>query len=219
MTDTKSNGAAHDDSAATDASAEGARDDARSDGPDASGGAELDPAVAARIASVRSKLRESFGSVVMSMLMLSRYRHQTIADLQHLVLEPLIRNRVVIAYPAASDNALSDLTGIAMWASVSKAVDAKIREQIKAGTFPLRLAADDWTSGTPDDTVNWLLDVIAPDRKGVRALIANFNKVIDQGPLVLHPIVARQVDREDLERLGATRAPSTEAATDEPNPS
>ena len=203
--------------------------------PQMSGQPELDPAVAERIASVRSKLRESFGSVVMSMLMLPRYRHQTVADLQHLVLEPLVRNRIVIAYPATSDNALSDLTGIAVWANVSDEVDAKIREQIRSGTFPIRLAPDDWTSGataarategatmeagttkvsaTEVGTTNWLLDVIAPDRKAVRSLIANFNKVVEAGPLVLHPVVARQIDREDLERLGATRmGPDPETST------
>lgn len=52
----------------------------------------LDPEVVAKIASLRSHVRESFGKVVMAMMVLPRYRHQTLADLQHLVLEPLIRN-------------------------------------------------------------------------------------------------------------------------------
>ena len=50
-----------------------------------------------RIASLRSHVRESFGKVVMAMMMLPRYRQQTLADLQHLVLEPLIRDRIAIA--------------------------------------------------------------------------------------------------------------------------
>ena len=50
-----------------------------------------------RIASLRSHVRESFGKVVMAMMMLPRYRQQTLADLQHLVLEPLIRDRGGIA--------------------------------------------------------------------------------------------------------------------------
>ena len=53
-----------------------------------------------RIASLRSHVRESFGKVVMAMMMLPRYRQQTLADLQHLVLEPLIRDRIAIAQRA-----------------------------------------------------------------------------------------------------------------------
>jgi cytolysin-activating lysine-acyltransferase len=54
----------------------------------------------AKIASLRSHVRESFGKVVMAMMMLPRYRQQTLADLQHLVLEPLIRGRIAIAQRA-----------------------------------------------------------------------------------------------------------------------
>ena len=86
--------------------------------------------------------------------------------------------RTVIAYRGTDDNFIpgdqSDqvngfgvgvgkpvegtLSGIAIWASVSEEVDAKIREQIRAGTFPVRLQSGDWNSGN----INWLLDVIAP---------------------------------------------------------
>ena len=60
---------------------------------------EINPELAAKIAAVRTHIRESFGKVVMAMMMLPRYRSQTLADLQHLVLEPLMRDRVAIAYP------------------------------------------------------------------------------------------------------------------------
>jgi hypothetical protein len=51
---------------------------------------------------VRSHVRESFGKVVMAMMALPRYRHQTIDDLQHLVLEPLVHDRIAIAYDKAT---------------------------------------------------------------------------------------------------------------------
>jgi cytolysin-activating lysine-acyltransferase len=66
------------------------------------------------------------------------------------------------------------LAGIAIWASVSEEVDAKIREQIKAGVFPVRLKPEDWTSGK----INWLLDVIAPSTKLATSVLANFKQVI-----------------------------------------
>jgi len=108
-----------------------------------------------------------------------------------------------IAYPPkTADNPLSDLAGIAIWASLSDEVDAKIREQIKSGTFPVRLKADEWNSWP----VNWLLDVIAPDQKAITSVIANFKQVVKEGDLRLHPLIARLVDKETLEKMGAKKA-------------
>ena len=90
------------------------------------------------------------------MMNLPRYRHQTLGDLTHLVLDPMMRDRISIArrgvegQPPVDD----DIAGIAIWASVSDSVDAKITEQVKAGVFPVRLANEDWVSG---DKV-WLPD-------------------------------------------------------------
>jgi len=163
---------------------------------------QLDPEIAAKIAGLRSHVRESFGKVVMSMMMLPRYRHQTIGDLQHLVLEPLIRDRVAIAQRAGEGVAAQDIAGVAIWASVSDEADARIREQIKSGTWPLRLKAEDWTSGSN----NWLLDVIAPDQRSTASVIANFRQVIKEGSLKLHPLITRLVDKDTLEKMGASKA-------------
>lgn len=169
-----------------------------------------DPDVARKLAQVRSHIRESFGNVVMTLMMLPRYRHQSLADLQHLVLEPLIRDRVAIAYPGKTEDKLAaDMAGLAIWASVSDEVEARIREQIGAGVFPIRLKADDWTSGEN----NWLLDVIAPDAKTTAAVIANFRQLVKEGGLKLHPLVTRLVDRETLARMGATRADAAPGKT------
>lgn len=167
---------------------------------------QLDPEIVKKIAAVRSHVRESFGKVVMAMMMLPRYRHQSLADLQHLVLEPLIRDRVAIAYPGnASEDQLADITGVAIWANVSEEVDASIREQIKAGTFPLKLKSEDWTSGD----INWLIDVIAPNQRATTSVIANFKQVVKDGSLRLHPIITRLVDPETLTKMGAERMTGT----------
>lgn len=174
---------------------------------------QLDPAVAAKIAGLRSHVRESFGKVVMSMMMLPRYRHQTLADLQHLVLEPLIRDRVAIAQRQGEGLQAQDIAGVAIWASVSDEADARIREQIKGGVWPLRLKAEDWNSGSN----NWLLDVIAADQRAAASVIANFRQVVKDGSLKLHPLITRLVDPETLERMGAAKADSgNEAAASVP---
>lgn len=166
---------------------------------------QTDPEVIKKLTALRMHVRESFGKVVMALMALPRYRHQSIADLQHLVLDPLIRDRVAMAYEANEDQA-NDVAGMAIWASVSDEVDRKIREQIKAGIWPLRLKPDDWTSGE----INWLLDVIAPDQKTTTRVLANFKQVVKDGDLRLHPLIARLVDRDTLEKMGASdeRRPS-----------
>ncbi len=172
------------------------------DAPSGGANPQLDPAIVEKIAAVRSQVRESFGKVTMAMMMLPRYRNQTLSDLQHLVLEPLIRDRIAIAYPGKKEtNGMDDIAGVAIWASVSDEVDGRIREQIKAGTFPIRLKPEDWNSGT----TNWLIDVIAPDQKTTASVIANFKQVVKEGSLRLHPIITRLVDEETLKKMGAEK--------------
>jgi hemolysin-activating ACP:hemolysin acyltransferase len=168
---------------------------------------QLDPEILRKVAQLRLQVRESFGKVVMAMMMLPRYRHQSVYDLQHLVLEPLIRDRLAVAHSAQSDPELSDIAGVAIWASVSEEVDAAIREQVRAGTFPVRLKPEDWTSGS----INWLLDVIAPDSRSTASVISNFSQVVKEGSLRLHPIITRLVDADTLKKMGAEKMGAPEA--------
>jgi hemolysin-activating ACP:hemolysin acyltransferase len=172
--------------------------------------AQLDPEIAKKLAAVRSQVRESFGKVVMALMMTSRYRSQTIGDLQHLVLEPLIRDRVAIAYPGkVEESALADMAGFAIWASVSEEVDARIREQVANGVFPIRLKPEEWTSGN----IHWLFDVIAADTRATTSVLANFKQVVKEGSLRLHPLIARLVDEETLKKMGAEKIGNARSAT------
>ena len=155
---------------------------------------------ASKIAAIRTKIQLSVGQVVLAIMVLPRYRHQTLADLMHVVLDPLMRDRVAIAYSRAKDAPDGNepsVAGIAIWASVSDAVDAKITEQVNAGVFPVRLANEDWVSG---DTV-WLLDVIAADTKQATAVLANFKQLSGERLVKVHPIVRRSVEAGVLEKM------------------
>jgi hemolysin-activating ACP:hemolysin acyltransferase len=153
-------------------------------------------------AQMRTRVLTAIGRVTVAMAALPRYRHQTLADLTHLVLDPLLRNRIAIAMLKTAGQPEPDLgapAGIAIWASVSEEVDAKIREQIKAGVFPLRLKADEWASG---NTV-WLLDVIAPTRQLATAVLAHFRQVVGDRNVFIHPMIGRLVDPKLLKKVGA----------------
>jgi cytolysin-activating lysine-acyltransferase len=177
--------------------------------------APISPELLKQAAEVRTRLHAAVGQVVLALSQVPRYRHSSPktrgADLQDLVLEPLMRgplDQASIAI-ATSDGAGNDghakdsggvLAGIAIWATVSDSVDVKIREQIKGGAFPIHLKPDDWTSGDKA----WLLDVIAPSQKMASSVLANFKQVVKDGAEVrIHPIVARQVDPELLKKMGA----------------
>lgn len=184
--------------------------------------AKPDPEILRKVAQLRSALREGFGTAVMAMMSLPRYNRQSLADLQHLVLEPMLKDRVAFAYQGAgqdkgADPALPpDMAGFAIWASVSEEVDGRIRQQVSQGVFPIRLQAEDWNSGS----INWLLDVITPSQKMTASILANFRQVTKEGELRLHPLISRLVDRETLEKMGARRAQAGggEAAPDAPPP-
>jgi cytolysin-activating lysine-acyltransferase len=157
---------------------------------------KVDAELAQKLQEFRQHLQKSFAQVVMTMMATPRYQHCSLAELEHLVLDPLLRNRIAIAQAIAKEGAARSqddaVVGIAVWAKVSPEVDAKIREQIKAGVFPIRLTAQDWASGD----IAWLLDVIAPNQKLAAAVLANFKQVAGEGRLFVHPVVRRLADAE-----------------------
>lgn len=169
----------------------------------------VDPEVLAKLDAIRQRIHATFGQVSLAMMNLPRYRHQSLADLTHLILDPLSRDRIAIA-SARNDEGKDATAGIAIWASVSDEVHEKIREQIKAGVFPLRLNNEDWVSG---DKI-WLLEVISPTRKLATAVLANFRQVAKDSPVHVHPIVSRAVDPDILEKLKAAPAADAPAAAE-----
>ena len=148
----------------------------------------------------RKNLLQTFGNVVAFLVDVPRYRNHSIGDLQFIILEALVRDRVQLVIhsnPASgSDPAVS---AVAIWASVSENVDVKIREQIRAGVFPVRLMPDDWTSGK----INWLLDIVSQSPDVAKHVVAGFGQVTKGDNLNLHPSVSAMMDAETLKKLGA----------------
>jgi cytolysin-activating lysine-acyltransferase len=178
----------------------------------------VSPELMAQIGEMRAKIpthnQVSIGQVLLAMMDLPRYKHISLADFSHLVVNPLLRNRVAIAHKSVTENGQTKvdeetIAGIAIWATVSPAVDAKIAEQTKAGVFPLRLAPEDWTSGD----LPWLIDVIAGHRQQVTSVLANFRQLVGDKPIKIHPMVARLIDPAVLEKL---KLASAEPATAKP---
>jgi hemolysin-activating ACP:hemolysin acyltransferase len=172
-----------------------------------------DPARLQKLAESRLRLHVTMAQAVLAMIASPRYKHFTIGELQQLVIEPLLRDRIAVASAEPRQGAAPSLNdgrvvGLAIWAKVSAEVDAKIREQIKAGVFPIRLKPQDWASGD----IAWLLDVIAPSKKQATALLANMRQVVKEGSLLVHPIVRGLVDAEALKNATGESAKAEPAA-------
>jgi hemolysin-activating ACP:hemolysin acyltransferase len=121
-----------------------------------------------------------------------------------------VKDRIALTFPAAPNRveqvSVAPAT-IAIWASVSEEADKRIREQISAGVFPLRLKAEDWTSGE----IVWLLDVIAPDEKMATEVLKGFRRVAKRDEINVHPVVERLVDRDTLTSLLSKAANALES--------
>ena len=186
------------------------------------------PGMRASIEKYRQAIQLGVGQMVLATMNLPRYRHQTLADITHLFVAPLMRDRVAIARRVGKVEAGAEMdgaggeetvVGVALWATVSDEVDAKINEQIRAGVFPVRLGPDDWTSG---ETV-WLLDVIAQDRQQATSVLANLRQLAGGRAVKISPLVARLIDPEVVAKLrgaatekGATPTGADDAAFPEP---
>lgn len=167
----------------------------------------INPALLQKLTESRTRLLVTLAQVTLAMVSSPRYRHLSIGELQNLLIDPLLRDRVAVATAGPKKDAppsLNDgqVVGVAIWAKVSAEVDAKIREQIKAGTFPVRLKSEDWASGE----IAWLLDVIAPTRQQATAVLTNIQQVAKGGNLLVHPIVRNLVAPELLQKAAQSAA-------------
>lgn len=157
-----------------------------------------------RIAGLRQRLATAFTQVTTALMATPRYRNMPLRDLEDVALQPLLHDRLAIAVakPAedeAAQSGLESVVGLAIWARVSAEADERIKEQVAAGVFPVRLKAADWSSGD----IVWLLDVVAPNRRLAASVLAAFGKVAGKGEVMMHPVAARQIDAETLKQLGA----------------
>lgn len=170
---------------------------------------------AARLRTVRTMLHATVGQVVLAMSAVPRYRNQALSDISHLVIDPLIRDKIAIAHAASKAEEQEgplNPAAVAIWASVSHEVEEKIKEQIKSNAFPVRLKADEWNSGD----IVWLLDVIAPSREMATSVLSNFSKVAKTETVKLHPMITQLVEPEVLGKLIVKSNPDSDADESKP---
>jgi hemolysin-activating ACP:hemolysin acyltransferase len=136
--------------------------------------------------------------VTRALMATPRYQKLPIADLEWVVLEPLLRGRIaIVSAKQGKTGQPRGVVGIAIWARTSDAVNKKIEQQIRAKAFPIRLDAAEWDSG---ETL-WLLDVFAADKALATRVLVRFKQLVKGTPLRAHPSIAQLVDPETIARF------------------
>ncbi len=128
----------------------------------------------ARARALRSKMMAAaFGEIVSVLMRSPHYKHYSLADLEWLVVPPLLANQFSLAEARAKESGFAAPVGIALWATVSEEVDRKLAEGLDR---PVRLRPDEWRSGE----ILWLIDAIGAP-KTVDALVEQLTKAAFAG--------------------------------------
>ncbi|WP_085902500.1 toxin-activating lysine-acyltransferase [Kiloniella majae] len=104
-----------------------------------------------------------FGEVVSILMRSPLYQHCSLADLEWLVIPPLLTRQfqMVRGQAKGDGEGVEGKTypiGVAFWAYVSEEVDTKLEAQKKAKLPIPKLAPQDWKSGD----IPWLVTLVAP---------------------------------------------------------
>lgn len=115
-----------------------------------------DPAL--KEAYMKSKMTAaSFGEMVSLLMRSSHYKHYSLAELEWLLLPPLMHNQFLVVEARSKENGASVPVGLALWARVSEDVNKRLSENLDR---PIKLRPDEWQSGE----INWLVDMMGDDK-------------------------------------------------------
>lgn len=119
--------------------------------------AQLSPEETQRRAAVSRQLAATFGNVITLLMRLPEYKSLRLADLQWLVVPPLLTGQFSIATAQSKVNGATTPVGVVLWARVSPEVDRRLTAM--AG-HQLKLAPQEWTSGN----IHWIIAAVGEQK-------------------------------------------------------
>jgi cytolysin-activating lysine-acyltransferase len=99
-------------------------------------------------------LMMSFGEAVSVLMRSPLYKDRPIADLEWLLLPPLVHNQIVIASATRKDRRFTIPVGLVLWARLSDEADQHLRQNISRQPVPLN--PREWKSGEK----LWIIEVL-----------------------------------------------------------
>ncbi len=131
----------------------------------------------------QARFAQSFAQIVAVLMRDANFKQMRLADLEHLVLPPIMAGQFRLAQvPARQGRGQGQAGGVlvpvavAVWARVSAAIDKRLSESLDK---PMQLGPGDWASG---DNV-WLM-AVAGDRRAIPKFIEQLAKTEFKGQRV-----------------------------------
>jgi hemolysin-activating ACP:hemolysin acyltransferase len=112
----------------------------------------------------------TLGQIVTIFMTSPQHKQRPLADLEWLVLPAVLSGQFCIA--RAQQSGIAVPVGVALWASVSTAVDQRLSDLSDA----LRLQPDEWRSGD----IPWLVELVA-DTRTQQALLKHLGETVFKG--------------------------------------
>ena len=106
-------------------------------------GTTLSPEEAQRRAAATMRLSQRFAQVVTVLMRSPLHKHFSLADLEWLVVPPLLTGQCCVAEAKAPDGSGTPIA-VVLWASVSPEVDKRLSENLNTS---VRLRPNEWKSG------------------------------------------------------------------------
>jgi len=123
------------------------------------------------------------GDIVSILMRAPKHRTMPLESLGHFVLPAIMHDQFRIARIRKTGSAVAAPAGFAVWASVSEAVDQRLRA---AKQLPVTLAYEEWRSGP----ILWLIDLVAPSAIAADMLKEIEEKVGRGKPVFMHVVSA-----------------------------
>jgi cytolysin-activating lysine-acyltransferase len=112
----------------------------------------------------------TLGQIVTILMRSPQHKQHPLADLEWLVLPAVLSGQCRVAQ--AQQSGIPVPVGVALWASVSTAVDQRLSDL----SAPWRLKADEWRSGD----IPWLVELVA-DTRTQQALLKHLGETVFKG--------------------------------------
>ena len=145
---------------------------------------------ARRPAAIAVRHSLAFSQIVSLLMRSPRHKHLSLADLEWLVLPPLLAGNFRIAEAKSKPNGVPVAFAVVLWASVSPEVDRRLSEDLDK---PIRLQPKEWRSGD----IVWLIDAVGDPR-----LLPQFLKRLNETTFKGREVKVRRRGQDGKPTLG-----------------
>jgi cytolysin-activating lysine-acyltransferase len=118
---------------------------------------ELSTEARRKNAASSKRLTSAFGEIVSILMRSPKHQASTIADLEWLVVPPVVTGQFSLAEAQSKSNGLITPIAVVLWAAVSKDVDARLSDEPDK---PIKLAPPEWKGGD----IVWIVEALGEPR-------------------------------------------------------